>query len=400
MFTVTRDCVLPTSVTGSWPRPSWYDANLHGRSLSESLTDSAHREQFLDAVAVVISEQERAGLDILTNGDYHLDADFGGRSWFYYPAERVAGLSATALEITDPRYSAPPGTYLQEIMSAWRYPRVEGRLALDPDRPLEYAKIWRVAQGRSDRPVKFGTISAQTVVSVLANRGSYKEADLIWDLSTAMNAELRALAAAGCQAIQLEDPLPHIALSGNAAADPKWVDFLIDAFNHEVSGLEDVEVWAHTCWGNPNMQRVLEDTSYENSVEIYMERLNIDVWTIEAKDNTRPPLTLFEPYRGNFAVKVALGVVSHRSLQADTAAEVATEIRRALEYIDVDHLVLTSNCGFGRQGFNRLIALYKATAIAQGANIVREELGFPTSNIRAADPLLQVDVPVRDQASG
>ena len=181
MFTVTRDLVLPTSVTGSWPRPSWYDGNLYGRALSESMTDNAYREKFLDAVAVVISEQERAGLDILTNGDYHLDADFGGRSWFYYPVERVAGLSSAALEITDPRYSGPPGTYLQEIMAAWRYPRVEARIALDRDRPLEYAKVWRVAQGRTDRPVKFGTVSAQTIVSVLANRGSFKEADLIWD---------------------------------------------------------------------------------------------------------------------------------------------------------------------------------------------------------------------------
>src|SRR5437867_12324749 len=77
MFTATRDVVLPTTVTGSWPRPRWYERNLHGEPLSESMTDSAYREQLLDALAVVISDQERAGLDILTNGDYHLDADFG-----------------------------------------------------------------------------------------------------------------------------------------------------------------------------------------------------------------------------------------------------------------------------------------------------------------------------------
>ena len=392
MFTVTRDCVLPTSVTGSWPRPSWYDVNLHGRPLSQSMTDNAYREKFLDAVAVVISEQERAGLDILTNGDYHLDADFGGRSWFYYPVERVAGLSASALEMTDPRYSGPPGTYLEEIMSAWRYPRVEGRIGLAPDRPLEYAKIWRVAQGRTDRPVKFGTVSAQTIVSVLANKGSFKEADLIWDLSTAMNAELRALAAAGCRAIQLEDPLPHIVMSGNPDADPKWVDFLVDAFNHEVSGLDDVEVWIHTCWGNPGAQRVQATRSYAESVETYLERMTGDVWTVEAPDGNVPEfVSLFKPYQGRIKKKIALGVISHRTVQVESVEEVAAAVRAGVEVIGPELLAVSTDCGFGRQGVNRAVAAHKASALVQGTNVVRRELGHPEAPVRAADPALQVD---------
>ena len=54
---------------------------------------------------------------------------------------------------------------------------------------------------------------------------------------------------------------------------------MVDAFNREVQGLDDVELWIHTCWGNPNMQRVMEDTSYANSIEIYLERCRGDVWT-------------------------------------------------------------------------------------------------------------------------
>jgi 5-methyltetrahydropteroyltriglutamate--homocysteine methyltransferase len=400
MFTVTRDLMLPTSVTGSWPRPSWYDANLRGRPLSEWMTDAAYREKFLDATAVVINEQERAGLDILTNGDYHLDADFGGRSWFYYPVERLAGLSATALEMTDPRYSGPPGTYLQEIMSAWRYPKVEGRLALRADLPLEYAKVWRVAQGRTDRPVKFGTVSAQTIVSVLANKGAYKEADLISDLSRAMNAELRALAAAGCKAIQIEDPLPHIVLSVNPDADRGWIDFLIDSFNEEVKGLDDVEVWIHTCWGNPGAQRVQDRTSYAESIEIYLERMHGDVWTVEAPGGDVAALVkLFEPYRGRLAKKIALGVISHRTVQVESVAEVAAAVRGAAAVIGPEHLAVTSDCGFGRQGVPRAVALYKTSALVQGTNVVRRELGLPERRVRSAEAALQVDAAVEEDAA-
>jgi 5-methyltetrahydropteroyltriglutamate--homocysteine methyltransferase len=53
---------------------------------------------------------------------------------------------------------------------------------------------------------------------------------------------------------------------------------------------------------------------------------------------------------------------------------------------------VSSDCGFGRQGCNREIAFYKATAIAQGCNLVRRELGLATTDVPAADPRLQVDI--------
>ena len=53
---------------------------------------------------------------------------------------------------------------------------------------------------------------------------------------------------------------------------------------------------------------------------------------------------------------------------------------------------MSSDCGFGRQGCNREIAFYKATAIAQGTNIVRRELGLAETRVRAADPALQTDI--------
>ncbi len=84
--------------------------------------------------------------------------------------------------------------------------------------------------------------------------------------------------------------------------------------------------------------------------------------------------------------------MNHRTLQADMPPVVAARVRRALEVIPADKLILSSDCGFGRQGFSRTIAFYKATAIAQARNIVLKELGLEERYVPAADPSLQVDV--------
>ncbi|MFL5711806.1 MAG: hypothetical protein ACJ77W_08005, partial [Chloroflexota bacterium] len=170
------------------------------------------------------------------------------------------------------------------------------------------------------------------------------------------------------------------------------IDFLVDCWNREVEGLDEVEIWIHTCWGNPNMQKVYSGESYANSIEIYLERLKGDVWTIEATENNLAEIDLFRPFASSLSKKVAVGMVSHRTLQADMAPVIADRIRRALEVIPADRLILSSDCGFGRQGFNRTVAYYKAAGIAQGRNIVLEELGLEPRYIAAADASLQPDV--------
>jgi 5-methyltetrahydropteroyltriglutamate--homocysteine methyltransferase len=82
-------------------------------------------------------------------------------------------------------------------------------------------------------------------------------------------------------------------------------------------------------------------------------------------------------------------------VNVESAEEVAGDVRTALQYIDPEHLILSSDCGFGREGIPRSAALYKAAALSQGANIVRRELGFPETPVPAANPDLQVDVPGR-----
>lgn len=398
MFTATKDLVLPTTVTGSWPRPRWYTERIDGCALSTRLKDVRFREQFTDALAVVMNDQARAGLDILTHGDYFHDEDIGGHAWHRYPLERWGGLSGDhppggpfAEELA---VSYPAGTILREVMAAWRWPRVVGKIDASAGVPLEYAKIWRLARARSEKPIKFGTVSAQGIHHFLDIRTDHYDDDrrqLIWDMATAMNTELRQLAASGCDVIQIEEPLLHL-VAADRPDETELLDFLVDAFNHEVAGLENVEVWVHTCWGNPNMQRTQRRPSYAGSVEIYLDRLNADVWTIELKDSDLSVLQLLAPYRERTRKKIAIGVVSHRTLQVETADEVAGLVRAAMRHIRPENLILSSDCGFGRQGCDRTVALYKAAAIAMGANLVRRELGVAERPVPVADPALQADL--------
>jgi 5-methyltetrahydropteroyltriglutamate--homocysteine methyltransferase len=116
------------------------------------------------------------------------------------------------------------------------------------------------------------------------------------------------------------------------------------------------------------------------------------VWTIETKDRNFTDIELFGQYKGKLPKKLCIGAVSHRVLQADRAEDVAGAIRTALKHVAPEQLIVSSDCGFGRQGANREIAFYKASAIAQGCNIVRKELGLEPSYVPAADPMLQIDI--------
>lgn len=392
-FTVTRNLVLPSTVTGSWPRPRWFDVSMWGKPFDTCMMDVRFREKFQDALATVVSDEERAGLDILTHGDFHLDEDFAGRSWHHYPLQRWAGLEGDQLqseETRSPWLKYPAGTLLNEIYTGWRWPKVVDKIEA---RPLDYAKIWRMTQAKTRKPVKFGTCCSQVMALFLdIETKKYKDKrQVIWDMAEAMNKELLALRDAGCKCIQVEEPCTHF-MANTFGADHEETKFAIEAYNREVQGLEDVELWIHTCWGNPNMQRVREDTSYAASLEQYLNEMKGDVWTVEMKDRDFKDIELFGRWKGKLPKKIAVGAVSHRTLQADRPEEVADGIRHALKYIAPEQLIVSSDCGFGRQGCNREIAFYKASAIAQGCNIVRKELGLESTYIPAADPALQVDI--------
>ena len=89
-------------MVGSFPKPAWFTESLRGRPFKIAMGDSLYREQYVDAVACYVNEQERAGLDILTDGDTRFDLEVGGRSWFFYVIERLGGISGA---IATPRIS-------------------------------------------------------------------------------------------------------------------------------------------------------------------------------------------------------------------------------------------------------------------------------------------------------
>lgn len=398
MYTITKNTVLPCTITGSWPRPRWMDVSMWGRPLDTCMMDVRFREKFQDALAVILSDQERAGIDILSHGDLHCDEDFAGRSWHHYPLQRWAGFEGDHLQswqTRSPWLKYPPGNLLNEIYTGWRWPRVTGKIE---HRPLDYPKIWRLAQAKARKPVRFGTCCSQVMGLFLdIHTPHYKDKrQVLWDMAEAMNKELLALRDAGCKCIQIEEPCLHFMANTFGKANDE-VRFYLQCYNREVKGLDDVEIWIHTCWGNPNMQRVIENDSYAESLDMYMSEARGDVWTIETKDRNLREVELLAPFMKNAGKKVCIGAVSHRRLQVEPPEEVAATVRQALQHIPAERMIVSTDCGFGRQGCNREIAFFKTTAIAQGCNIVRKELGLPTTYVPAADPLLQTDL-VPDKA--
>src|ERR1051325_1065565 len=105
MYSATANLVLPTSIIGSLPRPAWYTHNLGARDFRDAMVDRAYREQYLDALAVYLRDQEAAGLDILTDGDCRFDADVAGHNWFSYAPLHMEGFSGADRKSTRLNYS-------------------------------------------------------------------------------------------------------------------------------------------------------------------------------------------------------------------------------------------------------------------------------------------------------
>jgi 5-methyltetrahydropteroyltriglutamate--homocysteine methyltransferase len=382
MLNATKDLPLATTITGSIPRPAWFDRNLGERTFRQAMGDSRYREQYQDAVSSHIRDQERAGIDVVTDGDCHFDIDVGGQSWFLYPLRHLEGFSGADYP-AQIGYGTGKGSIIFEAMEARVLPRCTGRIARGQ---LQYSEIWKVAQELTERPVKFGTITPEVLGLSVPNDhyDSYRE--LIMDLSDAIHDELEEVAASGARAVQMEEPNLHLtSVRRRPGVEELEAEFFIEVFNNTVRGLRQrTEVWCHACWGNTAQQSMFaEPQSYASALEA-LDRLDVDVLTFEAASSGGMDLEAIGRVIGKDK-KIAVGVVSHRNLQVESPESVATLLRRALEHIEPERLVVSSDCGFGREGMTRRIAFYKMVAIVRGANIVRRELGLPEALCRAAD---------------
>ena len=203
-------------------------------------------------------------------------------------------------------------------------------------------------------------------------------------VSDALNAELHELADAGCPVIQMEEPQIHLLAAKGLSDAVLNAKFMVEVFNNTVRGLRaKTEVWCHTCWGNPAAQRLFAKTpSYAPALEALNE-VDADVITFETCSSGGMDLEAIGKRMRD--KKVCIGVVDHHTLQVETPEQVAALIRKALEHIPAERLVLSSDCGMGREGMSRRHAFYKMVSIVQGANLVRRERGLPEARCLAAE---------------
>ena len=384
MYTATAATLLPTTIIGSLPRPSWYTQNLGARDFREAMVDRAYREQYLDACSAYLRDQETAGLDIVTDGDCRFDADVAGHNWFSYAPLHMDGFAGNrpyAVQGGLAGIPHRPGHILHDVLETRVMPDLVGPVGRGR---LRYAAIWKAAQRLTTRPVKFGTITAELIAMSVRDLHYKDLRKAILAVSEALNEELHELADAGCAAIQLEEPQIHLlALRGGEDKEINQA-FMVEVFNATVKGLRaKTEVWAHSCWGNPSQQRILNETpSYGHALADY-DKCDADVITFETCSSAGRDFEAISKAIKN--KKIAVGVIDHHTLQIERPDEVAALVRAAAKHIGPERLILSSDCGMGREGMSRRHAFYKMVSLVQGANIVRKELGLPEAECLAAD---------------
>jgi 5-methyltetrahydropteroyltriglutamate--homocysteine methyltransferase len=280
----------------------------------------------------------------------------------------------------------PRGHILHDYLEARVMPRIVGPVGPGE---MQYAEIFKAAQRLTTKPVKFGTVTPELVAFAVQDEHYTDLPSRIMAMSDAFNQELHDLADAGCQVIQLEEPQIHL-LAARGYTDPVInPEFMLKVFNNTVKGLRaKTEVWCHTCWGNPSQQRMFAKIqSYKPALDL-LNQVDADVITFEMKSSNAADLEDVGKHITH--MKVGIGAIDHHTLQVESPDEVADLVRKALKVIPAERLVLSSDCGMGREGMSRRHAFYKMVALVLGTNIVRKELGLPEAACLAADPKLSL----------
>ena len=390
MLRATADLILPTSIIGSLPRPAWYTAVLGSETFLEAMMNARYREQYEDAVSVHLRAQETAGLDIVTDGDAHFDDQVGGMSWQSYPLTHMEGLARPEPSLYNVAQAAHPrGHILHDFLEARVLPRVVGPIGRGN---LQYTAMWKTGQRLTTKPLKFGTILPELLAASVSDDHYKDPVERTYAFSNALNAELREVADAGCPVLQMEEPQIHMVPARGKTFGKLGTRELAAVFDNTVKGLRaKTEVWCHTCWGNPSQQRIFKEVqSYQPTLEA-LNALDADAITFETCSSGSGDLkAIGEIVKDK---KIVIGVIDHHTLQVERPDQVATLIREALKHIPAERLVISSDCGMGREGMSRRHAFYKMVAMVLGTNIVRKELGLPEASSLAADPRYSLAAP-------
>jgi 5-methyltetrahydropteroyltriglutamate--homocysteine methyltransferase len=338
--------LLPTTVVGSYPQPDWLvDRTLLSKGVARVRLDLWRvPEPWLeqaqdDATLLAIHDMERAGIDIITDGEMR--------------RESYSNRFATSLEGIA---SGKPGEVVSTAGNATAVPRVVG-----PIRRTHAVETRDMAflRENTERLAKI-TLPGPFTMSRQAVNEFYKDDDeMVMDYAAAVNAEARDLEKAGADVIQLDEPW----LRQDPAAAKR---IAVKAIDRALEGIKVATV-VHLCFGYAAVVKGQKPVGYSFLGEL--GACKADQISIEA---AQPKLDL-GVLRDLSPKKVMLGVIDLADPKAEAAAVVADRIRAALKFLPPDRLVPAPDCGM--KYLPRELAFAKLKALADGAAIVRAELG-------------------------
>ena len=338
--------MLTTTVVGSHPQPDWLvDRALLAKGVPRVRMESMWRipGPFLeqaqdDATIVAIREMERAGIDIVTDGEIR--------------RESYSNRFATALDGVDVKN---PGYIRDHYGNETPVPRVVGKI--QRTRPVELRDM-QFLRRHTDRPAKI-TLPGPFTMAQQAQNAFYPDVEaLAMDFAVAVNAELHDLQAAGADVIQLDEPW----LRNDPEAAKR---FAVPAINRALAGITVPSV-VHLCFGYAAVVKTQKPTGYA-----FLPQLADSIAQQISIEAVQPKLDL--GILNELAGKtIVLGVIDLSDPNVETPEQVAARIRAALKYVPPERLVLAPDCGM--KYLARETAFGKLKALSEGARLVRAEL--------------------------
>ena len=342
------DTVLPTTLVGSYPQPDWlidraklagrFPPRVRARELWRVAPEWLEQAQD-DATLLAIRDQERAGLDIITDGEMR--------------RESYSNRFATALEGID---IDNPGTALDRSGHPNPVPRVVGRIRRR--HPIQVRDV-TFLRANTDRMIKI-TVPGPFTMAQQAQNDFYKdELDLAMDYATAVNEEIKDLFAGGADVVQVDEPYLQ-------ARPAKAKQYGVQVLNHALNGVTGTTA-VHICFG---YAAVIHQRPSAYSFLPELKAANVQQISIETAQSHLDCEVLAE-----LSTKmILLGVLDLADMTVEAPALVAERIRRALPYVDAKKIVVAPDCGL--KYLPRDVAFQKIRAMVEGASVVRSELSL------------------------
>jgi 5-methyltetrahydropteroyltriglutamate--homocysteine methyltransferase len=333
---------LPTTVVGSYSVPEWLErlkTEYYQRRISAQHLTEIHEV----AIKAAVKDQERAGIDIVSDGELRRDNDID------YFLARIPGVQIAQ------RGKADYYDYYDAEVTA--------PLPEDDKSSLGLAADFDFTRQLTDRPVKFSFTGPFSLSRRIADTAYSDPADLVRALARRLNQEARALSDAGATLLQIDEPF--------LAGYPEQAGLAVEAVNIVTDGIP--VTWAlHVCYGN-RYARPSWEGHYDFLFPAVLDA-HVDQLVLEFARKGLEDLRLIRQYSWPHAL--GAGVVDVKSAAVENPELVASRIRRALEYVDPGRLMINPDCGLRHLAPD--VARRKLRAMVAGAAIVRSELGLDT----------------------